>query len=393
MRGRAFRSAALVLLALALIWGWNQCALAAEAAGETSPPVTQNVPEASPPDAPPVVVLPPAPSIYESVPEASLNTSVATVNGDPVSVRLFERRLARNRYAAFQHFGQTYGAKPGPEFWTTPYGGETPVEWLKKRTLEECVRIKVELGLAKSEGLIGSTSYATFLQSLDAENERRRKALAAGEPIYGPQQYREDQFFLYVTNNVRIALQKRLWEGRLHASEETLREYYESVKDTAYDRGYSVAVWAIEIHYGTSGYGRSLTRAEAQEKIEEVKRRLDAGERFEDLAAEYNADGEAYEYFFDFESRSMDRSHRASIRDEAMALSEGETSAPFENMNAFFILKCIEKKALGCLPFDEVKGNVQRQYVEQRYQELVADLVKSASVQVDRAEWDRVEVK
>jgi hypothetical protein len=410
MRGRAFRIVGLFLSATALVWPWNRRVLSsrAEAAqhavseqttGETShensPPGGCDLPDAPPPDAsPPVVVLSPTPSIYDSVPKASLERSVATVNGDPISLRLFERRLARDRFSAFQHFGSTYGAKPGADFWSTPHGAETPAEWLKQQTLNECVRINIELGLAKAEGIIGSTSYAAFLQALDKENERRREALAAREPIYGPQQYREDEFFLYVTNNVRIALQRRLWQGRLHASDDTLREYYESVKDSYYDRGHSVTLWAIEIHYGgTMGYGGSRARDEAKAGIEEVKRRLDAGERFEDLAAEQNENGEVYEYVFDFESRSIDRSHRASRRDEAMALSEGETSGVFESMSAFFILKCMEKKQLGYQPFDEVKGSVQRQYVEQKYQELKAELVESASVEIDREEWDRVEVR
>ncbi len=365
------------------------------AASPQSPDASAEHPHPDLPEVKPrVEILPPTPSVYDSVPKESLSLAVAEVNGDPISVRLFERRLARNRFSAFQHFGTTYGSKPGADFWTTAYDGETPAEWLKKRTLDECVRIKVELGLAKSEGIIGSTSYAAFLQALDNENERRRKALAAGEPIYGPQQYREDEFFLYVTNNVRTALQKKLWHGRLHASEDTLREYYESVKDIHYDRGHSATVWAIEIHYGVStGYEGSLTREEAKAKIEEVKRRLNAGERFEDLAAEHNQNGEVHEYVFDFETRSMDKSHRASRRDEAMSLYEGEVSGIFEEMSAFFILKCVEKEALGHQPFDEVKGSVQRPYVQQKYQELVAELVESASVEIDPGEWDRIEVK
>jgi len=360
---------------------------AAEPLGESGHPGGRDTPEVSPP----VVVLPPAPSVYESVPRESLTNWVARVGGDPISVRLFERRLARNRFSAFQHFGQKHGASPGADFWSTSHEGQVPAEWLKKRTLEECVRIKIELGLAKENGVIGDTSYAAFLKALDKENQRRREALAKGEPIYGPQQYGEDQFFLYVMNNMRIALQRTLWQGRLHASEETLREHYESTKGERYDRGYGVKIWAIEVHYGKrSGYEEWLTRDAAKAKMEEVKQRLDAGERFEDLAAEYNENGELNEDVFDFESRLADKSHRASTREEAMSLSEGETSDVFEDMSAFFILKCVGKEALGCQPYEEVKGSVQRHYVQEKYQALVAELVKAAVVEIDRQEWDRM---
>jgi hypothetical protein len=329
------------------------------------------------------------------VPEEALSTGVATVNGDPVSIRLFERRLARNRFAAFGYFGRTYGVTtPGADFWTTSYEGEVPAEWLKQRVLAECVRIKVELGLAKENGLVPDTSYAAFLRTLDRENERRRECLAKGEPIYGPKQYREDEFLLYAMNNMRILLQRRLWEGRLRASEETLREHYESTKGHRYDRGYRVKVWAIEVQYGRrSGYEEWLTREEAKAKIEEAKRRLDEGEPFEALAAEYNENGELNEDVFDFESRLADKSHRASRREEAMSLSEGETSDIFEDMSAFFILKCLEKEALGYQPYEEVAGHVRRHYVQEKYEALVDELVEAAAVEVNQPEWDRVEMR
>jgi len=352
-----------------------------------------------PPDLPEVrprvEILPPTPSVYDSVPKESLSMAVAEVNGDPISVRLFERRLARNRFSAFGYFGRTYGVTtPGADFWTTSYEGEVPAEWLKQRVLEECVRIKVELGLAKENGIIGDTRCAAFLKALDRENERRRECLATGKPIYGPKQYGEDQFFLYVMNNMRIALQKRLGQTRFQASEETLRQHYESTKDERYDRGDRAKVWMIEVHYGKrSGYEEPLSREEAKAHIEEAKRRLDEGEPFEDVAARYNEYGEFNEDVFDFETRLADKSHRASRREEAMSLSEGEISGIFEEMSAFFILKCVEKEALGHRPYEEVKGHVGRHYVEQRHQALVEELVNAAVVEINRPEWDRIEIR
>jgi hypothetical protein len=351
-----------------------------------------------PPDLPEVKprveILPPSPSVYDSVPEESLTTYVAKVNGDPVSVRLFERRLARNRFSAFQHFGAKYGAKPDADFWTTSYQGETPAEWLRKRTLEECARIKVELGLAKENGVIADTSYAAFLRALDRENERRTECLAKGEPIYGPQQYKEDEFFLYLMNNARIATQKRLAQETFTATDETLEKYYESVKDRYFDRGYRAKVWAIEIIYGQrGGYPESLTRDEAKAKIEEAKKRLDKGERFEDVASEYNEDGSLNDYYFDHETRSLDKSHRASKREEAMRLSEGEISDIYDEMNSFFILKCIEKERLGHEPYEEVRGAVRRYYVEAEYQSLVGERVEAAEVEVNSPVYQGIAVR
>jgi len=339
-------------------------------------------------------LIPAAPSVYEAVDRESLTTWVARVNDDPISVRLFERRLARNRFLAFSYFQTRYHAVVDADFWTTSYEGETPADWLRKRTLEECARIKVELGLAKQNGVIADTSYAAFLRALDKENERRRECLAKGEPIYGPQQYKEDEFFLYVMNTARIATQKRLAQETFTASEETLRECYESAKDTHYDRGHRVRTWAIDVQYGKrEGYPTSLTRDEAKAKIEEAKARLDQGDRFEDVASDYNEDGSLNEEVFDFETRAADKSHRAVRRDEAMALSDGDTSDIFEDMSAFFILKCVERERLGYQPYEEVRESVKRRYLEGRYQALVEQLVRTAEVEVDSPVYEGIAVR
>ncbi len=371
----------LMFLAVLIAIAYQVAAESSQAPGSGGQDGPPHLPEVSPR----VEILPPTPSVYDSVPEESLTKHVAKVNGDPVSVRLFERRLARNRFAAFGYFGRTYGVTtPGADFWSTSYEGEVPAEWLKQRVLEECVRIKIELGLAKENGVVPDTSYAAFLRALDRENERRRECLAKGEPIYGPKQYREDEFFLYVINNVRIAVKRALWKGRLYASEETLEEYYEWAKEKYFDRGDRVKVWAIEIIYGRrEGYPESLTRDEAKAKIEEAKKRLDTGERFEDLASEHNENGFLNEYVFDYETRSIDKSHRASKREEAMRLCEGEISDIYEEMNSFFILKCVEKEKLGYLPFEDVRGRVKKLYVDGKYEELIDNLMSTAEVEIN----------
>jgi hypothetical protein len=333
-------------------------------------------------------------SAVPEIGDDSVDRRVAKVNGDPISVRRFERRLNRNRFFAYQYFKDKYGARAGRDFWTTSYDGEVPSEWLKQRTLKECVRIKIELGLAKENGVIGATSYAAFLQALEKENQRRREYLAADLPIYGPQQYKEDEFFLYVMNNTRIALQKHLSPNRLHASEETLREYYESIKDKHYDRGSRVKVRGIAIHYGQrEGYPDVLTRDEAKVKIQEAQERLEKGERFEDAASEYNEDGSLNEEVFDFESRPADKTHRYVRRLEAMKLAEGETSGIFEDMNAFFIVKCIERDDLGYRPFEEVRHNVRSHYTGEKYTELIDDLVRNAKVEINESVYDEVAVR
>jgi len=341
-------------------------------------------------------IIPPTPSAYEEVPKESLTAWVAKVNGDPICVRFFTRRMAVNRAAAYRHFADQSGPTPGVDFWTRSYGGETPRQWLLRRTLEECVRFQVELGWGKREGLLPGTSYGEFLRALDRENERRRVALAKGEPIYGPQQYGEDEYFTYVIGNLRLRVQERLADSEFRVSKQDLQQYYESVKGRYFDRGYRVKVWAIEVMVGKGeGGAQSHTEQEAQARITEAKARLDKGEAFEEVAAAYNENGGLHEQVFDYETSQMaDRSRMAAARREAaMRLSEGEVSEVLREMNTCYILKCVKKDALGYLPFEEVEEPLRRMYTRDRYEQRVDEMVKSATIKVNQAELARIETR
>jgi hypothetical protein len=317
---------------------------------------------------------------------------VATVNGEPISARLFQRRLVRGRSLAYRHFRERYGAEESADFWTTSHEGVTPLGWLKQVTLGECVRIKIEQIAAREQGVVTDISYPAFLSTLERENERRRRALEAGEPIYGPKQYREDEYFTYVFTNMVIHSKRRLRDTKLHASEETLRSYYESVKERLYQRGDRVRIQAITIPFGGDD-SDTPSRAEAEEKIHEALRKLEEGGRFEDLAREYGPDGDLYERVLDEESARFDERIRPALRGEAMKLAVGETSPVFQEHRAFYIIKCVERESLGYMPFEDIEHNVRNRYVDERYDGLVDDLVSEAEVEVNEPVLEALRVR
>jgi len=319
---------------------------------------------------------------------------VAKVNGEPISLREFERRVLRNRALGATHFAEKYHARDSADFWTTSFDGETPEQWVKKRALDECVRIKVELMLARDKGVIADVSYQAFLRALKRENQRRREFLASGQPIYGPQQYREDEFFTYFYNNVLIELKRRLGRQELRPSQEELEARYRADKERFYDRGYRIRMWEIETSYMRQrGETKTLTREQARAKIEEAKARLDRGERFEEVAPDYNEDRTLLERVMDEHTGRTDLNRTPKAVEQALKLEEGEASPVFEENEAFHILFCLEKEKLGYRPFEEVKANVALHCVEDKYQELVADLVAKAKVEINRPVYDAVRVR
>jgi len=317
---------------------------------------------------------------------------VAKVDGEPLSARLFERRLMRNRAAAYRYFSQKYGVSDSADFWTTPHAGETPLDWLKTRALDECVRILVEKTLARDHGVPTDTSYLAFLQRLERENQRRREAVAAGEPVYGPQQYGEDEYFNYSFTNMVIELKRRLAADEFAASDDVLRQRYEQSKDTLYNRGDRVVVLAIRVPFaGRSEKG--LTREEAQDAIAELRAKLTPDATLESLEAACGTAASVEEMAFDDSTARADGMIRAVALSEAMKLTPGQLSPVFEERMTFWVMKCVSREPLGYRSFDEVKDNVRSRYVDEKYGALVTDLVSKAQVEINRDVYNAIRVR
>ena len=135
-----------------------------------------------------------------------------TVNGDSVPVREFELFVDQDRAAAFAYFQQHYQDADKPGFWTLPYGGQTPRQYLFKLAVADTVRTTIQQALGRTYGLTPGGGYATFLQAWKTENARRLQAAAEHQPVYGPVHYTEANYFTYLfdelTTNLRAALVK-----------------------------------------------------------------------------------------------------------------------------------------------------------------------------------------
>ncbi|TXK84157.1 SurA N-terminal domain-containing protein [Paenibacillus sp. N3.4] len=50
--------------------------------------------------------------------------AVASIEGEPISVREFKHFVDKNRASVYRYFQQTYGAQDSASFWSTPLGNE-----------------------------------------------------------------------------------------------------------------------------------------------------------------------------------------------------------------------------------------------------------------------------
>jgi len=185
-----------------------------------------------------------------------------------------------------------------------------------------------------------------------------------------------------------IELKRRLGADELNASEETLRQWYELRKHELYSRDDSVVAQVIAIPYGRRD---DLSREAARARIEEAELKIKGGALFEEVANEYSENQSGLERKFDEESGHADDRQRSLMRAMAMKLAPGEISPVFEEAMTFYLLKCIERESLGYRPFEEMVQGVRHDYVNEKYEEHIANLLTKASIEINRPVYDAIQ--
>jgi hypothetical protein len=195
-------------------------------------------------------------------------TVVVTVNGTGVPVGELQHFLGQERAATFAYFLQHYHADDHPGFWTTRYGGQTPTDHLKKLALDDALKATVQRNLARTHGLLTDPGYPAFLTDLRTENTRRAAALAAHQPVYGPEKYSEDDYFTYQMNQIRIRLQDILVEARTIApTGAALRQYYDTHRAT-YSQPFNQVKDEVTQDFESARYDQVVSRAVGAAKVQ-----------------------------------------------------------------------------------------------------------------------------
>jgi len=321
---------------------------------------------------------------------------VATVNGEPVTVREFERFIFKNRARVFSHFRQEYGSGDCKDFWVTPAGGTSPIEMLREVSLKDCVRTKVQMILARDKGLIEDVSYSGFLEQLDRENRRRRAAVHNHEVIYGPVQYDESTGFAHYFSLMLIKLKARLAEEDFAITDHDLREFYESTKEE-YRRPDYIRVHGLAIDFMTDrGTARGLSKRVAKATLEKLASNRTMGESLEHLS---RRSGDGVRFFERVIGGNPvhdgeDDGETYTISRAAMNLAPGEVSAVFEHNGGLLFVQCIERRDMGYHEFDDrLKELLRARYIEHRYEQLVDSLVAKSKVVVNEEVYSVIQVR
>jgi len=294
---------------------------------------------------------------------------VAKVNGEQLTEREFRYRYNRS-------------------------GDGEAVETARENALKESIRIKVQQILFLDKDIQNDISYSSFLDDLERENKRRKNAIERKQVIYGPVQFNERDYFEYVFSNNVTAVKEKMKGRELHFSDDELVKFYETIKSEYFKNQDTIRILRISIPYvDEKGNVTEAARKDAKGKIEQVERRLENGEKFEELAAEYNTGvsmGNPVEQVFDSSSVRFDMQVNARILQEARRLQAGQVSGIIEENSYFYMIKCIDRRSMGYKQLEEVKGQVETLLLDKKYEELIDKLVEKAEIEINSKIYSRI---
>ncbi|MBD2866971.1 hypothetical protein [Paenibacillus arenilitoris] len=317
---------------------------------------------------------------------------VVTVNGDPVTAVEFSRLLRKQRAAVIDDFKRTYGAEPDKGFWHTEFNGEVPADTAKQRALSEAVKLKLQLNLSKSYGIIQGTSYSDLLAEMEKENARRSAALHAGRPVYGPIRFDEHTFIDWYISKVLIELKEKLFSDAIAVTDKQLREHYEMIKDDWFRLEDSVRFHEISVSYTRDGLQSDrVKQKQAKERMEAVKQLLERGKTAEEAVNQLQSEtGElelvfTEEHFNNDSARKYFKSQPELYEWLADPANADRVSAVIDNPAAgrYVLAKIVGRESGGYSSYEEQVRQVRNHYTDVKFDEYLNKLIDEAEVRVE----------
>ncbi|REK71218.1 hypothetical protein [Paenibacillus paeoniae] len=329
------------------------------------------------------------------------DAAVAEVNGQPITAAEFTRALHQQRSAVIDYYMRTYGAEMDTDFWNTDYSGETPAHTLKELALESAVRLRLQLILAESQGIIQGSSYNELLAEMERENARRKAAQEAREPVYGPIRFDETNFPEFYISRIWNELREKLSQDELAVEDEQLMQHYEQIKDELFKLEDNIRFHSIKVSYTEDGQridGKLKQQAEVM--MNAIRERLEQAESIEDIVKELEESDAgpsvllAIEPFNDDTARYYFKSLPKLYEWLAGGQEAGRISPVMDDRatGQYVMALVIDREAGGYRSFAEQKDNVRKHYLNVVLAAYLDERMGEAEVNKIASRYDRIKV-
>ncbi len=261
----------------------------------------------------------------------------------------------------------------GGDFWTTSYDGETPLDELVERTLDEVVRAKVTQRECLERSI---TAPGDFLEMERAAQEEAETSTDGGATGASDEdlRYELSQYNGYLMTACEDDLKEVLLEDELAPTEEELEAAYMSLDETLRRAEFTASGWVWT--WDDSSLDETARRSVADA--------LATGTGPADVAAELAKEvpgigGERFS--FDSEKDVHREDSTAQERADALfPIEEGKLSNVFHaNDSELYLVE--DKSGGGYVPWEENPRLAESAYINEAYEKYLDNVVAQAEAQ------------
>ena len=239
----------------------------------------------------------------------------------------------------------------------------------RQESLDKVWRDKVLLILANEQGFGVPVDHEDFLTELAEENERRAKAVANGEVVYGLTEFSLDEYYAHRLAEIGTALKRRLGEsGALRVTDAEVRRAFDANRDK-WNAGATVY-----------RYTKLVVRVPANEALD-VQRRVAAASDLATAAAR-ERDAELTTGTFDGAAAGV-TTHGPDLLPVLEPLAAGELSVPVVGADELTYYRLDSKTVDADAAFAKYAQRIRQSLVDEKFDHLLRSRIATSDRQVD----------
>lgn len=327
--------------------------------------------------------------------------TVATVNGEPISVEEFELAYCNKvRSDILMHYVGRVNVND-PSFWRSSIDGQVPQDQAKAAALIEAAMVKLQFIVAKKLKVTAVLTYDALTSGLDFENASRRDAVARGDVVYGPIEYTPFGYQVHVTDFIKeqsvVVLARQ--------AEPSAVENYYNVHRGEFGGTVTIGAQRLFVLLGKNNIDlNNCDMAEAESILQRARESLVTDGRIDRrsivrTSSRFQLKSQRLE--MDSTFRSDELKHGGRLYEIAEMLAEGQVSEVFQTVSpvdlsqfttplTLNVLECVTRRKE--TRFSEVRDLVRKCYAENQYGRLMEYVLSDAEIFVNDRMYDLFEV-
>ncbi len=315
------------------------------------------------------------------------DSTVLAIDDIRVNKEEYLLHLKREIAMTYNYFYQNYGIENSPTFWVTPINNIKPIDFIKKQTNKKVIESKTIHALAKKYNVIEEFDFNEFKLQWKEYNRSRKETHDKGGVVYGSIYTNMSGYYNYLLSNLEIRVKEKLKKNKFTANEETLSEFYESIKKDKFSYSEKIDIESFGFEYSVLPYKQAL------QKIREIKDELDKGLVLEKSLEKTFVTGVYHQkVFYDSVPIYGEDNPDEIIKQNAqkLKLNEHKIVRAQEGIYIIKLNKSLEKKYH---PFQKVKEQVLQYYQEEKYHNFIEKQKKNMVITINNSIYNTISDK